>query len=186
MLSALPLPAATLGYVLLGLAAAIFALGVILFAAYRRRTSSATPQVPQEREEAPQREPPARTAGGEGLDSVTSLSTRLSQAEHPESIARVLLHEVVTLLKVEFAALALISEDGKEAKGLYARGEDGDVGWWTSVTIDLENEPSAIASCVFEAAPLTIYDVESSSTGGSPSASAPRARPSSPWSQAKA
>jgi PAS domain S-box-containing protein len=68
----------------------------------------------------------------------------------------------VTLLKVEFAALALISEDGKEARGLYARGEEGDADWWPSVTIDLEHEPSAIASAVFEAAPLTIYDVESS------------------------
>jgi hypothetical protein len=34
--------------------------------------------------------------------------------------------------------------------------------WWKSVTIDLENEPSGVASCAFEAAPLTIYDVESS------------------------
>ena len=51
--------------------------------------------------------------------------------------------------------LALISDDAK-ATGLYAWGEGADLEWWTSVTIDLENEPSAVASCVFEAAPLDL------------------------------
>ena len=63
-----------------------------------------------------------------------------------EGIARVLLHEVISLLKVDYAAIALISEDGKEATGLYARGTEADADWWSSVTIDLENEPSAVAS----------------------------------------
>jgi PAS domain S-box-containing protein len=149
MLTALPLAAATLGYVLLGLAAAIFVLAVMLLAAYHRRASSRPA-------------PAAPTRGGDGRDSVKPLSTSLSQAEDPESIARVLADEVVALLEVEFSALALINEDGKEAMGVYARGEGGEVEWWAALRVDLENEPSAIASCVFEAAPLTIYDVESS------------------------
>ncbi len=163
LLTASPVAAATLGYALLGLAAGIFALAVLLLALYRHRTAQSPPEPavePEEREPPP--DEPRRSSGSESLDSVTSLSASLSQADQPDAIARVLLHEVVTLLQVEFAALALISEDGKEARGLYARGEGADLDWWTSVTIDLENEPSAIASVVFEAAPLTIYDVESS------------------------
>jgi PAS domain S-box-containing protein len=68
----------------------------------------------------------------------------------------------VALLEVEFAAVALISDDGKEASGLVARVDGEDAGWFPSIRIDLENEPSAIASAAFEASPLTIFDVESS------------------------
>jgi PAS domain S-box-containing protein len=148
LLTALPLAAATVGYLLLGLAGALFVLAVVLLVAYRRRATPAqavpTPAEPREPEPG------------------SSISSNLSQAEDRESIARVLVGEVVKLLQVEFAAVALISEDAKEATGLYAQAEGADVDWWTSVTLDLENEPSAIASAAFEAAPLTIYDVESS------------------------
>lgn len=168
LLTALPLAAAALGYLLLSIAGAIFLIAAALLLVYRRRGHATAPPESVPAEPAPEPEPepaaepaPAPRASGP-LDSVTSLSTSLSHAEDQESIARVLLHEVVTLLRVQFAAVALISDDGKEATGLYARGEGADVDWWSSVRIDLENEPSAIASSVFEAAPLTIYDVESS------------------------
>ena len=169
MLIALPLAAAAVGYVLLAVAGAIFLIAVALLLAYRRRADSGV-QAPVESEPAPEPvadPPPApRLPATDGdaahLDSVTSLSTSLAHAEDPEAIARVLLREVVRLLQIQFAALALISEDGKEATGLYARGEEADVDWWTSVRIDLEHEPSGIASSVFEAASVTIYDVESS------------------------
>jgi PAS domain S-box-containing protein len=166
MLTALPLAAAAVGYVLLALAGAIFLIAVALLLAYRRRAGWGAETRPVQPERVPEPAPEPRSSvagrGTEHFDSVTALSTSLSHAEDPESIARVLLDEVVRLLQIQFAALALISEDGKEATGLYARDEAGDVDWWTSVRMDLENEPSAIASSVFEAAPLTIYDVESS------------------------
>ncbi|MGH3081784.1 MAG: GAF domain-containing protein [Gaiellaceae bacterium] len=169
LLTALPLAAAAVGYVLLALAGATFLIAVALLLAYRRRAESAA-HAPVRSEPAPEsvgepaRGPRSPAAGrdAEHLDSVTSLSTSLSHAEDPEGIARVLLDEVVKLLRIQFAAIALISDDGKEATGLYACGEGADVDWWTSVRIDLEHEPSAIASSVFEATPLTIYDVESS------------------------
>ena len=152
--------AATLGYVLLGLAAATFALAVILLALYHRRVSAvkAAPSAAPE----PLPEPPTKTSGGDGLDAVASLSASLSQADRPDAIARVLVHEVLSLIGFEFAALVAISDDGKEARGLYARGDGRDADWWSSLTLELENEPSAIASTVFEAAPLTIYDVVAS------------------------
>jgi PAS domain S-box-containing protein len=153
LLIALPLAADTVGYLLLGFVGAIFLGALVLLVAYRRRPAGAQAD--------PEQKPPSGSDSGR-LDSVASLSTSLSHADNPESIARALLHEVVTLLGVEYASLALISDDAKEATGLYALGERADNDWWNSVTIDLENEPSAVASCAFEAAPLTIYDVESS------------------------
>ena len=163
MLTALLLAAAAVGYVLLAFAAAIFLGAVLLLLVYRRRARSVAPEPAAEPEPQQELRPePAAANGSEHLDSVTKLSTSLSHANDRESIARVLLHEVVSLLRVEFAALALISDDKKEATGLYARGEGADVDWWSSVRIDLENEPSAVGSAVFDGGPITIYDVESS------------------------
>jgi len=156
------LTAATLGYVLLGLAAAIFALAVILLVLYHRRTTAAGETAPTASPPQPEPERTESARGGDRPASVLSLSASLSHTDRPEAIARVLLHEVVTLLQVEFAGLALISDDGKQARGLYALGNDAELDWWSSVTLDLETDPSAVASTVFEAAPLTIYDVESS------------------------
>jgi PAS domain S-box-containing protein len=96
------------------------------------------------------------------LDSVTSLSSSLAEAEDVDAIGRVLLDEVLALLGVEYSSLVLVSDDQKEARVALVRGEGADLESWTSVRIDLENEPSAVSSVVFEAAPLTVYDVESS------------------------
>src|SRR6185503_9929261 len=37
-----------------------------------------------------------------------------------------------------------------------------DQAWWSQVRVHLHNEPSGIASAFFEAAPVSVYDVESS------------------------
>ncbi|HVD25900.1 MAG TPA: GAF domain-containing protein [Gaiellaceae bacterium] len=152
-LTAPPQAAALLGYLLLGVAAAIFAVAVVLLIVYRRRTPDDSPALADAEE--PERPAPGR------LD-VASLSAGLARADDPESIARVLLDEVVALLKADFAAVMLISEDGKEATGLHARDRSGDVDWWPTIRIDLEHDASAVASAAFEAAPVAIYDVESS------------------------
>lgn len=158
LLTALPVAAAALGYVLLAIAGAVSVIAVGLLLAFRRRTQQDQPELARDAEA----RPAARARGRlEERGAVTSFSTNLSQAADQETVARVLLDEVVRLLRFEFAAIALISDDAKEAKGLAARAE-GDVDWWTSVRIDLENEPSGVASCLFEAAPVTIYDVQSS------------------------
>jgi PAS domain S-box-containing protein len=147
-IAAQPFLSVAVGYLLLALAAALLVVGVVLLAVVRRRNRG-TPEAPAEEE------PPAETP--------PSLSAGLARATDAEAVAQTLLDEVASLLGVEFTAVALISDDTKEATGLVARSSDGkDVGWWPSVRIDLENEPSAIASAAFEAAPLTIFDVESS------------------------
>jgi two-component system, OmpR family, phosphate regulon sensor histidine kinase PhoR len=102
------------------------------------------------------------TARDRELDSVAMLANTLSRAKEPVEAGRVLLDEVVSLLQVEFTALALVSDDEDEATGLVARSEDADVDWWSEVRVHLHNEPSGIASAYFEAAPISVYDVESS------------------------
>ncbi len=102
------------------------------------------------------------TARDRELDSVAMLANTLSRAQEPVEVGRVLLDEVVSLLQVEFTALALVTDDEDEATGLVARSGDADLDWWTEVRVHLHNEPSGIASAYFEAAPVSVYDVESS------------------------
>jgi GAF domain-containing protein len=96
------------------------------------------------------------------LDSVASLARSLARTQDPVAAGRALLDEIETLLDNEFAALALIGEDGREAHGVVARSGADDVDWWATVRIDLRNEPSGISSAYFEAAPVFVFDVESS------------------------
>jgi PAS domain S-box-containing protein len=153
---------AAVGYLLLALAAALFVAAVLLLAAYRRRRAGEpAPQA----EHSPDEPTPATrpsTSKVERAEPAASLSVGLVRASDTTSVARALLDEVLALLGVEFAAVALIAEDRKEATGLVARANGEDLAWWRSVRIDLEHEPSAIASAAFEASPLTIFDVESS------------------------
>jgi PAS domain S-box-containing protein len=96
------------------------------------------------------------------LDAVAGLASSLARTQEPEAAGGTLLDEVVALLGVEFAALALVDDDGLAARGLVARSAGGDVGWWTEMRISLRDEPSGIASAYFEAAPVSVFDIESS------------------------
>ena len=84
------------------------------------------------------------------------------RAKDPEAAARTLIETCLSLLGVDFAAVAAIDEDGRHAEGLLAMTSNGDVDWWRDVQIDFDDEPSGIASAVFEAAPVVVYDVSSS------------------------
>jgi PAS domain S-box-containing protein len=96
------------------------------------------------------------------LDSVARLARSLARTQDPAAAGRALLDEIEGLLGNEFAALALIGEDGREAHGLVARSGADDIDWWATMRIDLRNEPSGISSAYFEAAPVFVFDVESS------------------------
>ena len=137
---------AAVGYLMLALAGALLIAAVVLLLLSRGRKEE-----PEEIVDEPVEAEPA-----------PSLSAGFARAQDATSVARALVDEVVTLLEVEFAAVMLISDDRKEATGLVARMDGEDVGWFRSTRIDLEHEASAVASAVFEAAPLTIFDVESS------------------------
>jgi PAS domain S-box-containing protein len=96
------------------------------------------------------------------LEAVAAISDALARTNDPETAGRVLLDEVGGLLKIEFTALALVDEDGREASGLLAREHGHDVRWWRDVRVDLRNEPSGIASAYFQAAPVVVFDCEAS------------------------
>jgi PAS domain S-box-containing protein len=105
---------------------------------------------------------PSHEAGAAGeLEAVTSLSVALGRARDAGAVAQLLVDSVTHLLGLDFAALTLVGEDGRSAHGFLARGER-DVAWWSEIEVDLVNEPSGIASAVFEAAPVVVYDVERS------------------------
>ncbi|MGH3054296.1 MAG: GAF domain-containing protein, partial [Gaiellaceae bacterium] len=96
------------------------------------------------------------------FESVSRVADELARSREVEGVARTLLDELGELFGVGFAALTFVSDDGRTASGYLARSEGEDVDWWRGLRVDLENEPSGIASAVFEATAMTVYDTESS------------------------
>jgi PAS domain S-box-containing protein len=96
------------------------------------------------------------------LEAIAAISAALTRAGNLETAARPLVEQVQALLGVEFAAVTVVDPDAAEATGILARHRDEDAAWWRDVRLDLRNEPSGIASAVFDAAPVVVYDIESS------------------------
>jgi len=96
------------------------------------------------------------------LDSVARIVNAFARIQEPVEAARVLLDEVEGLMSTEFNSLALVNRDEDEAAVLLARSGGRDLAWWSQMRVHLHNEPSGIASAFFEAAPVTVYDCESS------------------------
>jgi PAS domain S-box-containing protein len=97
------------------------------------------------------------------LESVAEISTVLGRARDAVEVARPLVRRVAELLDVGFAAIALVAEDGRSARGLYAEADGEVFAPWLDLALDLRGEPSGIATAVFDAAPVTVFDVGSSS-----------------------
>ena len=96
------------------------------------------------------------------FESISRVAGELTRTADVESVARTLLDELAELFAVGFAALTFVSEDGREATGYLARAGGEDLDWWRGLRLDLEHEPSGIASAVFEATAFTVYDTEGS------------------------
>ena len=97
------------------------------------------------------------------LSAVTDLSASLLGAQTPLAVAGPLIDQAVALVGVEFGALMLVAEDLSEAVVVLARRDGRDEAWFPETRLDLNNEPSGTASTVFDRAPLSVYDAESSS-----------------------
>jgi two-component system, NtrC family, sensor histidine kinase KinB len=93
-------------------------------------------------------------------ETTAELATALGHARGAEEVATLVVEAATRVLGVDFAAVALVEEE--VARGLVARLDGEDVPWFGDLRVDLRHEPSAIASAAFEAAPLVVYDVESS------------------------
>jgi PAS domain S-box-containing protein len=96
------------------------------------------------------------------LEAVAAISNTLARASDAASVARPLVRQVRELLAVEFSAVVTVDDAGAEATGILGDLEGRDVDWWRELRLDLRNEPSGIASAVFDAAPVSVYDVQSS------------------------
>ncbi|HEY2325944.1 MAG TPA: GAF domain-containing protein [Gaiellaceae bacterium] len=96
------------------------------------------------------------------LGVVSSLSPVLARARTVEDACRPLVRAVVELVAVGFAGVAVVSEDGEEAVGAYGERDGEPAPWWPEIRVDLRNEPSGIGSAVFDAAPVTVFDIASS------------------------
>jgi hypothetical protein len=55
---------------------------------------------------------------------------------------------------------------GRGVVGLVAVEDGAEADWWPEITIDLEHEPSAVATAAFEAAPIFVYDVAGATVWG--------------------
>jgi PAS domain S-box-containing protein len=96
------------------------------------------------------------------LAAVSEISVALARARVLLDVARPLTAHVASLLRVGFVGVVLVDEGGHEAHGVYAESSGEVAAWWAETTIDLRGEPSGIASAYFDAAPLTVYDIEQS------------------------
>jgi PAS domain S-box-containing protein len=125
-------------------AAAGIALGALPFVLARRRRVEPAP-APKERE-------PAE------VESMTAISVALSTARDAETVARLLLTAAERATGAEAATLMTVSEDATTAQGLLGRSGGEELAWFSDVRIDLEHEPSGVATAVYDAAPFTVYD----------------------------
>ena len=96
------------------------------------------------------------------LTAIASLSSALARARDERQVAATLIDECFALLAPDFAAVAVVADDGRSATGLEARFRDGDADWWRDVVLDFEQEPSGIASAAFEGGPVVVYDAAAS------------------------
>jgi len=99
---------------------------------------------------------------GRELESVAAISSALGRTDDPVTVARALLAEVEELVDVEIASLVLVAEDRKTGVGLMGRLRGKELDWVPEVRIDLENEPSGVASAISEAAPFAVHDAPAS------------------------
>ena len=103
-----------------------------------------------------------RTDTTKEFESVSRVADVLSRTADVEGAARALLDELAELFDLGFAALTFVSDDARHASGYLARAGGEDIDWWRDLRLELDREPSGIASAVFEATALTVYDTASS------------------------
>jgi len=124
---------------------------------FRRNRRADGPTSPADLDNEP--EPSSDT---DRLTAIASLSSALVRAKDKQAVARILIDTSLSLLAVDMAAVALVSEDMKRAQGLLAADAEGELDWWTSVAVDFDSEPSGIASAVLAGGPVVVYDIAGS------------------------
>ena len=78
------------------------------------------------------------------------------------TLARELLDRAEQLVGAELACLFLVDDESRTASALIGRVGRRELGWFPDVRIDLDNEPSGVATAALEAAPFAVYDAHAS------------------------
>jgi two-component system, OmpR family, phosphate regulon sensor histidine kinase PhoR len=92
-------------------------------------------------------------------ESISRLSTALTQAESGERAAAHLFEGLEEALGIDKAMLAIVDEETRKARGYASRGVDQD--WWRGILIDLDADSGAIVTVVRERTPFAVFDVRS-------------------------
>jgi PAS domain S-box-containing protein len=104
----------------------------------------------------------ALAEGDRERESLRRIAAELARTSDVDGVVRALLDEIGVLFAVDLVALTFVSEDAREASGYLARSHGEDVEWWTDVRVDLEQEPSGIATATRDASAFAVDDVEDS------------------------
>jgi signal transduction histidine kinase len=134
----------------IGLAAILLALvpAVAFFASFRERALMLTA--------------PGRLREAEDQLTVSDRQVRaagrVTGATTFGDASRMLVDEAMGLVDAEFGALLMIDPKGVEAHGVVGRSGGHDVDWLRDVRLDLQSEPSGVASAYHDAAAFSVYD----------------------------
>jgi two-component system, OmpR family, phosphate regulon sensor histidine kinase PhoR len=96
------------------------------------------------------------------LASMAAVTDALGQGGDPQVLAGAVLAQIERLVGVEIACLLLIDDERREASGLVGRLHGAELEWFPEVRIDLDDEPSGVATAAREAAPFAVYDAAAS------------------------
>jgi two-component system phosphate regulon sensor histidine kinase PhoR len=99
---------------------------------------------------------------GRELESMAAITSALGRTDDAEVVARALLEQVEELVGAELACLVLVDQDGREGIGLVGRVDGRELEWFPDVRIELENEPSGVATAAYEGSPFAVYDAGTS------------------------
>jgi PAS domain S-box-containing protein len=99
---------------------------------------------------------------GRELESMAAITSALGRTDDARTVARTLLEQVEDLVSVELACLVVVDEESREATGLLGRVGARELAWFPEVRIDLDDEPSGVATATYEAAPFAVYDAQTS------------------------
>ena len=100
--------------------------------------------------------------GGRELESMAAVTSALGRTDDPGVLAASLLEQIEALIGAELACLMLVDDDSRTASGLIGRVQGRALDWFPEARIDLVNEPSGVATAVFESTPFAVYDAHAS------------------------
>jgi PAS domain S-box-containing protein len=103
-----------------------------------------------------------RQVAGRDLESMAAIATAFTGTDDAATVARELLERVEPLVSVELACLFLVDEEARAASGLIGRVGGRELDWFPDLRVDLEHEPSGVATAAYEAAPVAVYDADAS------------------------